>query len=167
MIAEELLFDSAGNVDVEAMRDERETRNVPRNPPPPVAQPRWLDGKCIAQIAVSECINCRSWHVQAVMRFLIDSANRKNGACYPSNETIAAAVHCSERTVQRATRWWCGRAYKVNGEIIPFLSIAVKAGKDRTARKRATPIILAGCPSSPSPEIITIGSGLGGMRLRL
>src|ERR1044072_7450562 len=104
-------FDGDGNVDVEAMRDERETRNVPPDPPPPAAQPRWLDGKCIAQIAVSECINCRSWHFQAVMRFLIDSANRKNGACYP--------------------------------------------------------IISAGCHSSPSPEISTSGSGLGGMRLRL
>jgi hypothetical protein len=51
MIAEELLFDSDGDVDVEAMRDERETRHVPPNPPPPAAQPRWLDGKCIAQIA--------------------------------------------------------------------------------------------------------------------
>jgi AraC-like DNA-binding protein len=131
MIAEELLFDSDGNVDVEAIRDERETRNVPQNPPPTSAQPRWLDGKCIAQIAVSECINCRSWHVQAVMRFLIDSANRQNGACYPSNETIAQAVHCSERTIQRATRWWCGHAYRVNGEMIPFLSIAVK-GRERS-----------------------------------
>ena len=35
MIAEELLFDSDGNVDVEAMRDERETRK--RSPKPPTS----------------------------------------------------------------------------------------------------------------------------------
>jgi hypothetical protein len=127
---EELIFDSDGEINVEAMRDERITRNVPPNPPPLAAQPRWLDGKCIAQIAVSECIDCRSWLVQAVMRFLIDSANRKNGACYPSNETIATAVRCTERTVQRATRWWCHHGYQVNGELIPYLSIAVK-GRER------------------------------------
>jgi len=40
MIEEELLFDHEGNVDVEAMRDERITRNVPPNPPPRAAQPR-------------------------------------------------------------------------------------------------------------------------------
>jgi Helix-turn-helix domain len=64
------------------------------------------------------------------MRFLIDSANRKNGACYPSNETIAGAVRCTGRTVQRATRWWRRHGYRVDGEFMPFLSIAVK-GRER------------------------------------
>jgi len=67
MIEEELMFDHEGKVDVEAMRDERITRNVPLNPPPPAAQPRWLDGKAIARLAVSDCINCGSWLNQAVM----------------------------------------------------------------------------------------------------
>ena len=130
MSEEELLFDHEGEVDVEAMIELRDTRNVPPNPPPPAAQQRWLDGKAIASLAVSDCIDSRSWLVQAVMRFLIDSANRKNGACYPSNDTIAKAVGCTERTVQRATRWWRHHGYGVNGKVLPFLSIAVK-GRER------------------------------------
>jgi Helix-turn-helix domain len=125
-MSEELLFDSDGTIDVEAMVECRETRNVPPNAPPPAAQQGWLDGKAIATLAVSDCIDSQSWLVQAVMRFLIDSANRKNGACYPSNDTIAKAVGCTQRSVQRATRWWRHHGYKVNGEVLPFLSIAVK-----------------------------------------
>ena len=125
MIDEELLFDSDGSVDVEGMVLCRQTRNVPPNPPPRAVKDRWLDGKAIARIAVTECINSRSWHAQAVMGYLIDCANRKNGACYPSNETVARAVGCSERSVRRITRWWCHHGYPVNGKTIPFLSIAV------------------------------------------
>ena len=115
MIEEELLFDHEGNVDVEAMRDERVTRNVPPNPPPRAAQPRWLDGKAIARLAVSDCINCGSWLNQAVMQYLIDCANRKNGACYPSNETIAQTIRCSVSTVKRATRFWRRNGYRLHG----------------------------------------------------
>src|SRR4026207_59934 len=119
MSEEELLFDHEGEVDVEAMIELRDTRNVPPNPPPPAAQQRWLDGRAIASIAVSDCIDSGSWLVQAVMRFLIDSANRKNGACYPSNDTIAKAVGCAERTVQRATRWGRRSGYSIDGWFLP------------------------------------------------
>jgi Helix-turn-helix domain len=119
---EEYIFDSDGSVDVEAMREERETRKVPPNPPPQAAQNGWLDGKAIAGIAVSVCINCKTWINQAVMEYLIESANRKNGACYPSNATIAKHLRCDQRTVKRATRWWRSRGYKG----VPFLKIAMK-----------------------------------------
>jgi hypothetical protein len=127
---EEYMFDSDGNVDVEAMREWRETRKVPPNPPPKAAKKDWLDGKAIARIAVSDCINSGSWFNQAVMQYLIDCANRENGACYPSNATIAKAVRCSESSAQRATRFWRRHGHRVHGRIRPFLSIAVK-GRER------------------------------------
>jgi hypothetical protein len=130
MSEEELLFDHDGEVDVESMVELRETRKVPPNPPPPAAKEDWLDGKALARLAVADCINSGSWLNQAVMQYLIDSANRKNGACYPSNGTIAEAICCTERSVQRATRWWRRHGYRVNGKTIPFLSIAVK-GRER------------------------------------
>jgi Helix-turn-helix domain len=137
MIEEELLFDHEGNVDVEAMRDERISRNVPPNPPPPAAQPRWLDGKAIARLAVSDCINCGSWLNQAVMQYLIDCANRKNGACYPSNETIAEAVRCSLSTVKRAMRFWRRNGHRVHGITIPFLRIALYGRSKRDGTKES------------------------------
>jgi hypothetical protein len=126
MTDEDILFTSDGDVDVEAMREERLTRKVPPNPPPPAAREDWLDGKAIARIAVIGCIDSGSWKTAAVMDYLIDCANRKDGACYPSNATIAAVVNCSEATVERATRFWRRHGYR--GQ--PFLRIAVK-GRQR------------------------------------
>jgi hypothetical protein len=132
---ENAVWTSDGSFDLEATIEEarfaRITRNVPPNPPPAAVRQGGLDGKAIARIAVSDCIDCGSWKNSAVMQFLIDSANRKNGACYPSNETIARATNCTERTVQRATRWWRRHGYEINGKIAPFLSIAAK-GQERS-----------------------------------
>jgi hypothetical protein len=108
------------------MRDERISRNVPPNPPPPAAQPRWLDR-----------INCGSWLNQAVMQYLIDCANRKNGACYPSNETIAEAVRCSLSTVKRAMRFWRRNGHRVHGITIPFLRIALYGRSKRDGTKES------------------------------
>jgi hypothetical protein len=141
MSEEELLFDHDGEVDVESMVELRETRNVPPNPPPPAAKKDWLDGKVIAHLTVADCSNSGSWFNQAVMQYLIDSANRKNGACYPSNDTIAEAVGCTKRTVQRATRWWRRHGYRVNGKTIPFLQRAGKARWDE--REQCLPYRLA------------------------
>jgi hypothetical protein len=123
---EELLYNTDGTVDVEGTVEFRETRKVPPNPPPPAAREGLLDGKAIARIAVSECINSGSWFKQAVMQYLISCANQENGACYPSNATIARDLDCSEATVERATRWWREHGYKRHR----FLTIAVR-GRQR------------------------------------
>ena len=56
-MSEDLLFDSNGEVDVEGMIECRDTRKVPPNPPPLAAHKDWLDGKMIARLAVSDCID--------------------------------------------------------------------------------------------------------------
>jgi hypothetical protein len=125
-MTDELLFDENGDVDVEGMVEFRETRKVPPNPPPLAAREDWLDGKALARIAVSECINSNTWANAAVMLYLIDCASRDKGACYPSNATVAKAVNCSERSVRRATQWWRRHGCRVGDRTLPFLSIAVK-----------------------------------------
>ena len=129
-MSEDLLFDAEGEVDVDGMIECRDTRNVPPNPPPPATRDNWLDGKVLASVAVYACINSGSWLNAAVMQYLIDCANRKNGACYPSFETISKAVICSESTVKRAIRWWCRHGQRVNGQRMPFLRI-VQRGRQK------------------------------------
>jgi hypothetical protein len=73
---EDLIFDSNGEVDVEAMIDVRDTRNIPPNPPPEAVGKNRIDGKALANIAVSLLIDSGSWKHAAVMSLYIDCANR-------------------------------------------------------------------------------------------
>jgi hypothetical protein len=123
-MGEELIFDSDGEIDIEAMRDERHSRNIPPNPPPGPVKGSRLDGKTLANIAVCFLIDSGSWKHAAVMLFYIDCANRANGFCYPSEKTTAKALNFSERTVRRANKFWLTHGHRVGGVILPFLSVA-------------------------------------------
>lgn len=124
-MSEDLLFDPDGNVDVEGMIECRETRKVPPNPPP--RKIGKITAKTIARRVVSELIDPGSSKTVMVMLFYIDSANSKNGACYPSEETVARKLGFrNTKAVTRANRYWRFHGHKVNGELLPFLTVAVK-----------------------------------------
>lgn len=74
----------SGCFDREATIEVREPRkdHVPPNPPPKKVGK--VDAKTVASIAVSDLIDCGSWKTAAVMRFYIDTANRRSGNCWPS-----------------------------------------------------------------------------------
>ena len=136
MTDEELIFDHEGNVDVEAIREERNTRNIPPNPPPPAAGGK-LDGKALARIAVYDLIDCGSWKKSAFMQHLIDCASRAKGLCFPSRATVARAKNFSVDTATRAVRWWTGHGYSVQGIVKPFLRIAAAGRRKRDGTKEA------------------------------
>ena len=59
------------------------------------------------------------------MRFYIDTANRLNGNCWPSEETVARKLGLrNTKAVSRANRWWRRYGYKVSDEVMPFLRLA-------------------------------------------
>jgi hypothetical protein len=161
MMKEELQFTHDGEVDIEAMREDRPTRDVPPNPPPPAAQKGWLRGKTIAQLAVTQCLQSGTWLNQAVMSYLIDRANEKNGACYPSNATMAKDLRSAERSVRRATSFWRRRGYRLGGIHIPYLRIAVPDDGSATAQSRPTRYISAGWRSSLARRNTTTRHVLG------
>jgi len=114
-----------GYFDREATIEMREPRKdrVPPNPPPKKVGK--VDAKTIALIAVSDLIDCGSWKTAAVMRFYIDSANRLNGNCWPSEETVARKLGLrNTKVVSRANRWWRRYGYEVGDQVIPFLCLA-------------------------------------------
>jgi hypothetical protein len=128
---ENVYFESDGySVNVEetqALRRESgwTPRNLPTNPPP--KRVGKVDPKTIALSAVSDLIDCGSWKHAAVLRFYIDSANRGTGNCWPSEETVAKKLRLmSTKAVSRANTWWRRHGYEVNGEVLPFLTVAQK-----------------------------------------
>jgi hypothetical protein len=121
------VYDSDGQVDVEATIEERRpARKIPPNPPPKAAREDGLDGKALARIAVYAVIDCGSWKNQAVMQFYIDSASRRKGLCFPSEATTARKTKVSCHAVRRANRWWRRHGYRVDGKTVPFLRIAAR-----------------------------------------
>jgi Helix-turn-helix domain len=86
---------------------------------------------------VSFCVNCKTWINQGVMQYLIDSANRKTGACYPSIGRVATDLGCSKRAVQRSIRWWLRLRYRVNGKLLPFLVILARGSKKPDGSKES------------------------------
>jgi hypothetical protein len=133
----ELIFDSDGEIDIEALREERHTRNIPPNPPPGPVKGSRLDGKTLANIAVCFLIDSGSWKKAAVMLFYIDCANRINGFCYPSEKTTAAALNFSERTVRRANKFWLSHGYRIEGITLPFLSVAAPGRIKKDGKKES------------------------------
>jgi hypothetical protein len=128
-------WDSDGYFDLEATIDEREPRKDPPIPPnsPPKKIGR-IDAKTICSRAVSDLIDCGSWKTQAVMQFYIDSANRKNGNCYPSEETVAKILGLrSTKAVSRADRFW--KRHGIKG--MPFLSVARKGRRKADGTKES------------------------------
>ena len=74
---------------------------------------------------MSDLIDCGSWKTAAVMRFYIDSANRKSGNCWPSEETVARKLRLrSPKAVSRANRWWRRHGHTVGDQVLPYLTIA-------------------------------------------
>jgi hypothetical protein len=123
------VYDSDGQVDVEATIEDREwartTSRIPPNPPPKKVGK--VDPKTIACCAVSDIIDCGSWKHAAILRFYIDCANRGSGNCFPSEETVAKKLRLrNTKAVSRANRYWRFQGYRVNGEVAPFLTLARK-----------------------------------------
>jgi hypothetical protein len=132
-------FDREATIEVREPCKDR----VPPNPPPKKAGK--VDAKSIALIAVSDLIDCGSWKTAAVMRFYIDSANRLNGDCWPSEETVVRKLGLrNTKVVSRANRWWRRYGYKVGDQVIPFCALHDAAAAAPTAPRRATPTTLAG-----------------------
>jgi hypothetical protein len=123
---DEILWESGtGYFDREATIEWREPRKdrVPPNPPPKKIGK--VDSKTIALIAVSDLIDCGSWKTAAVMRFYIDTANRLNGNCWPSEGTVARKLGLrNTKVISRANRWWRRYGYEVGHQWIPFLRLA-------------------------------------------
>lgn len=114
-----------GDFDREATIDLREPRRDRVAPNPPPKKVGRVDAKTIASIAVSDLIDCGSWKTAAVMRFYIDTANRLNGNCWPSEETVARKLGLrNTKVVSRANRWWRGYGYTVGNKLMPFLRLA-------------------------------------------
>jgi hypothetical protein len=131
---DETVFDHDGLVDVEATKDDREFdqkyhgRYIPPNPPPDKIGD--VDAKTLCRRAVSELVDCGSCKSVQVMLFYIDSANRGTGNCWPAEETTARKLRFrnpkNTKAVTRANRWWRFHGYKVNGQVLPFLTLARK-----------------------------------------
>jgi len=112
-------FDREATIDIREPREDR----VPPNPPPKKVGK--VDSKTLAFSAVSDLIDCGSWKTAAVMRFYIDTANRLNGNCWPSEETVAGNLRLrNTKAVSRANSWWRHYGYTVDKQLMPFLRLA-------------------------------------------
>lgn len=96
-------------------------------PNPPPLKVGKIDPKTLACHAVTDIIDCGSWKTSAVMLFYIDSANRKTGNCWPSEETVCRKLGLrNPKSVSRANRFWRHNGYDLGAETEPFLKIAKK-----------------------------------------
>jgi hypothetical protein len=140
--AEGTVFDHDSLVDVEATIDERqffeEYHGIKVEPNPPPETVGEIGAKTICRRVVSEMFDCGSCKTFMVMLFYIDSANHGTSNCWPAEETTAAKLRFSNtKAVSRANRWWRSRGCNVDGERIPFLTLARKGRRRPDGTKQS------------------------------
>ena len=91
---EELVFDHTGAVDVEALREYRDTPRTQYEPPPADVE-MWRMFRAIGVLRLNGS-------QKAVLTCLLDHANPRTGRCDPSQERIATLLGLHIRTVEKA-----------------------------------------------------------------
>ena len=114
---EELIFDSDGTVDVEAMREQRVG---PTEYTAPLKDQKWR-----ARNVISFHFRHFAWKVQSAYRdvllCMIDHANPKTGRCDVGQRRIARECNLRRETVNRAILWWEANTF--------FLRIETRPGR--------------------------------------